>query len=149
MSQSHHGIQSYVFVGVQFICLGWMFATGPWVAKTPELFLIEMLGGVLGMWALWTMKPRHLSALPEIKPQSPLQTGGPYRWIRHPMYTAVLLFTLALVVEEFSPLRWMVWCILVVDLYLKLQYEEKLLMKAFPDYRYYQAHSHKLIPWIV
>jgi len=105
VSQSNHRIQSYVFVGVQFICLGWIFATGPWVAKTPVLFLIEMLGGFLGVWALVTMKLRHLSALPEIKVRSPLQTGGPYRWIRHPMYTAVLLLTLALVIEECSFLR--------------------------------------------
>lgn len=149
MSQSRHRIQSYIFVGVQFICLGWIFATGPWVAETLMLVLMESLGGFLGVWALWTMKLRHLSALPEIKPQSPLQTGGPYRWIRHPMYTALLLLTLALVIEEFSLWRGLVWCILVCDLFLKLQFEEVLLMKAFPDYQEYQARSHKLIPWIV
>lgn len=149
MSQSRHRIQSYIFVGVQFICLAVIFITGPWLAKTPVLLLIEMLGGLLGLWALVTMKLRHLSALPEIKSNSPLQTGGPYRWIRHPMYTALLLLTLPLIFEEFSPLRGVVWGVLLVDLFLKLQYEEQLLMKAFPEYREYQTRSHKLIPWIV
>lgn len=147
--QSHHRVQSYAFVGIQFVCLGLIFITGPWFAKTPVLFLMEMFGGFLGVWALLTMKLRHLSALPEVKSNSPLQTGGPYRWIRHPMYTALLVLTLALVIEEFSPVRGVVWCVLVVDLYVKLQYEEVLLMKAFPDYRDYQTRSHKLIPWIV
>ncbi len=149
MSQFSHRVLSYAFVGIQFVCLGLIVFTGPWLAKTPVLFLMEMCGGFLGVWALLTMKLRHLSALPEVKPKSPLQTEGPYRWIRHPMYTALLLLTLALVIEEFSPLRGVVWCVLVVDLYLKLQYEEGLLLKAFPDYRDYQTRTHKLIPWIV
>lgn len=149
MSQNNHQIQSYIFVTVQFVCLGLIVATGPWLAKTPGFFLMEMFGCFLGVWALLTMKVRHLSALPEIKSNSPLQTGGPYRWVRHPMYSALLVLTLALVLEEFSYLRGGVWGVLLIDLLLKLQYEEVLLRQTFPEYEEYQTHTHKLIPWVL
>jgi len=149
VSQSNHRVQSYVFVGGQFVCLALILATGPWLTKTPGLLFLELCGGFLGMWAIWTMKLRNLSALPDIKPHSPLQTGGPYRWIRHPMYTAVLLLMLALVCEEFSYWRGLIWVVLLVDLFLKLRYEEVLLVKNFPEYAEYQTRTHQLIPWIM
>ncbi len=149
MSQSTLRIKSYVFVGVQFVCLGLILATGPWLATTPALFLVEMLGGLLGVWAVSTMKLRHLSALPDIKSNTPLQTAGPYRWIRHPMYAALLLVTLALVCDAFSYWRGLIWIALLVDLVLKLHYEEQLLATTFPEYRDYQTRTHKLIPWVL
>ncbi len=148
-NRPNNRIQSYTFVGVQFVCLGLILATGPWLAKTPGLFLVELLGGILGVWALWTIKLRNLSALPDIKSNSPLQTGGPYQWIRHPMYTALLLLMLALVCEEFTYWRGLMWVVLLVDLFLKLRYEEVLLVKNFPEYAEYQQRTHKLIPWIM
>lgn len=147
-NRPNNRIQSYTFVGVQLVCLGLILATGPWLAKTPGLFLVELFGGILGVWALWTIKLRNLSALPDIKSNSPLQTGGPYQWIRHPMYTALLLLMLALVCEEFTYWRGLMWVVLLVDLFLKLRYEEVLLVKNFPEYAEYKTRTHKLIPWI-
>ncbi len=110
---------------------------------------MEILGGLLGIWALGTMKLKNLSALPEVKPESVLLTTGPYRWIRHPMYTALLLVTLAVVLDAFSIGRGCVWLVLVIDLFLKLQFEETLLMQAFPEYRTYQRQTYRLIPWLL
>ena len=148
-NRPNNRIQSYTFVGVQFVCLSLILTTGPWLAKTPGFLFLELFGGFLGVWAIWTMKLRNLSALPDIKSHSPLQTGGPYRWIRHPMYTALLLLMLALVCEEFSYWRGLMWGVLLVDLFLKLRYEEVLLAKNFPEYAEYQQRTHKLIPWIM
>ena len=143
-----HAGRSYAYVGVQFVCLVLIIMTGPWLATSPEFFALEMLGIFFGFWALLTMKLRNLSALPEIKPSSPLQTGGPYQWIRHPMYSSLLLVMLVLVLEEFTYLRVAVWLVLYLDLVLKLQYEEQLLVNRFPEYRGYQSKTSKLIPWI-
>ena len=148
MNHSKYQLQSYIFVGVQFICLGLLMVTGPWLVTTPGLVLLEMSGVLLGVWAVLTMNLRHLSAFPEVKANSPLQSGGPYRWIRHPMYLALLMVTLALVWEKFSYVRGGVWMVLFIDLVLKLQYEEQLLKNTFPDFQDYQTRTNKLIPWI-
>ncbi len=63
--------------------------------------------------------------------------------------TALLLLMLALVFEEFSYWRGLMWVVLLVDLFLKLRYEEVLLVKNFPKYAEYQKRTHKLIPWIM
>jgi len=143
-----HTFRSYAYVGVQFVCLVFIITTGPWLATSPELLALEISGIFFGFWALLTMKLRNLSVLPTIKPNCSLQTGGPYLWIRHPMYSALLLVMLALVLEEFTYWRGVVWLILSLDLVLKLQYEEELLANEFPEYRGYQSKTSKLIPWI-
>ena len=148
MRSTIHAFRSYAYVGVQFVCLALIIMTGPWLATSPEFFVLELLGIFCGFWALLTMKLRNLSALPEIKPNSSLQTGGPYQWIRHPMYSALLLVMLVLVLEEFTYWRGVVWLVLSLDLVLKLQYEEELLANEFPEYRGYQSKTSKLIPWI-
>ena len=148
MRSTIHAFRSYVYVGIQFVCLALLITTGPWIAASMEFLVLEMLGIFFGFWALLTMKLRNLSVLPEIKPNSFLQTGGPYRWVRHPMYSALLLVMLVLVLEEFAYWRGLVWLILSLDLFLKLQYEEELLVKKFFEYRVYQSKTSKLIPWI-
>ena len=127
MRSTIHAFRSYVYVGIQFVCLALLITTGPWIAASMEFLVLEMLGIFFGFWALLTMKLRNLSVLPEIKPNSFLQTGGPYRWVRHPMYSALLLVMLALVLEEFTYWRGVVWLALSLDLILKLQYEDCLL----------------------
>ena len=141
-------VKSYIYVGIQFLCLGFIISSGPWVARAPIFFLLEMCGGLLGVWALFTMKLRNLSALPEVKFGSTLKTEGSYQWIRHPMYLALLLVMLALVCEYFTYWRGLIWLVLFIDLLLKLHYEEQLLLEAFSEYRNYQMRTHKLIPWI-
>ena len=143
-----HAFRSYVYVGIQFVCLALLIATGPWIASSLEFLVLEMLGIFFGFWALLTMKLRNLSVLPTIQPNRSLQTGGPYQWIRHPMYSALLLVMLVLVLEGFTYWRGAVWLALSLDLVLKLQYEEELLVNRFPEYRGYQSKTSKLIPWI-
>ena len=73
-------------------------------------------------------------------------TTGPYRLIRHPMYLALLVTTLPLVLEDFTLIRFGVWMILLIDLVLKLNYEEKLLVAQLVGYDRYTRNSYRLIP---
>ena len=141
-------INSYVLVGVQFACIGVILVSGPWVAGHEWFFILELSGILLGIWAAATMKVRNVNVFPEVKSGSHLVTGGPYRWIRHPMYTALLMVMLALVCESFSYWRGFCWLLLSVNLVAKLFYEETFLREAFDDYEGYQLRTWRLIPWI-
>jgi len=144
-----HSFQSYLFVIIQLLCLGGIVITGPVFASCAINVGLESLGFALGLWALGTMTVRNLNILPDIRAGSRLVTHGPYRYIRHPMYSALLLVTLALILDAFSAGRLILWIILVSDLWAKLIYEEQLLIQHFGEYKDYQKRTKRLIPFLL
>lgn len=146
---TRHSFRSYLLVLIQLLCLGGMVITGPVFASRAIYVGLELLGIALGIWALVTMTVRNLTILPDIRAGSPLVTHGPYRYIRHPMYTALGLLTLALLLDAFSMERLIIWGILVGDLWIKLNYEEQLLIRHFREYKDYQRQTKRLIPFIL
>lgn len=144
-----HSFQSYLFVIIQLLCVGGIVITGPIWASSMITVGLELLGFALGLWALGTMTFRNLNILPEIRQGSRLVTHGPYEYIRHPMYSALLLVTLALIVDTFSTPRLILWIILVSDLWFKLMYEERLLARRFGEYKDYQQRTKRIIPFLL
>lgn len=145
---SIHSFQSYLLVTIQLLCLGGIVLTGPVLASRTIYCGLELMGIALGVWALVTMTVRNLNILPDIRTGSRLVTHGPYQFIRHPMYSSLLLITLALILDAFSWERFVLWLILVADLWVKLNYEEKLLSRHFEEYKDYQERTTRLIPFL-
>lgn len=137
-----------MLVAVQFACIAVIVASGPWIARTPVMLVLEITGMIPGCWAIVTMFPGRFNIRPDVRPGAGLVTRGPYRLIRHPMYTTVLVVMLALVLDEPHSLRLCAWGILLVDLLLKLGYEEKLLRAAYSEYEAYRRRTWRLLPWI-
>lgn len=64
------------------------------------------------------------------------------------MYTSVLVITLAWAVEHPLPFRMALWVGLVVTLWVKLGYEEQLLLARFPLYEEYRMRTKRVIPFL-
>ena len=141
-------ILPYVFVLVQFLCLGLIAITGPLIASNPVLLAAELLGILLGLWAVLVMRIGNFNVTPTVLAGAKLVERGPYRFIRHPMYTALLLVTLPLVLDHFSMLRLSIWLVLLADLVLKLRHEEQLLASEVEGYSGYMSGTKKLLPLI-
>lgn len=103
-------------------------------------------GMALGLWAVLAMGLRQVRIMPEPGANLPLVRRGPYRWIRHPMYTAVTLGGLGWLLCNFSWSRLACWLALLPVLILKAAREERLLAARHPDYQVYQATSWRFIP---
>jgi protein-S-isoprenylcysteine O-methyltransferase Ste14 len=104
-------------------------------------------GTALGLWAVITMK-FNVSVFPDIKKGQKLFLNGPYKLVRHPMYLAVLMVTLAWVLNRFNLIPIVLWLILLFDLFIKINYEEDKLIKHFPQYKDYKKKVRTLIPFI-
>ncbi len=89
------------------------------------------------------------SGIIETDKEQKVITTGPYRIVRHPMYTGGLLLLL------FTPLAlgsyWaLIFALLLfVIIVIRLRYEEKFLMKNLSGYKEYcEKTRHRLIPFI-
>jgi protein-S-isoprenylcysteine O-methyltransferase Ste14 len=135
-------------VAVQFACIAFFIIyCGP-LAKSLFTLLVQGAAVLLAIFSLLAMGTRSFSIFPSPKQGAPLVIKGPYRFIRHPLYTSVLLFCLALLVHCISLLTAGIFLLLLLNLLYKLHYEETLLLQQFPAYYNYRKTTQKLIPFI-
>ncbi|MBN1182535.1 MAG: isoprenylcysteine carboxylmethyltransferase family protein [Bacteroidales bacterium] len=137
-----------ILVTVQLFCLLCLFITGPLLANDILAFILEIFSIFLGLWAIYVMRLSRLNIFPHLRNGAILITKGPYKLIRHPMYAAVILFGLSLIIELYSTERLAVVLILFFTLILKIEFEEKILIKELPGYQEYRSKTYKLIPFI-
>lgn len=143
-----HSWLSLGLVATQFLLIALMMVAGPLLPTHWSVQGLMVLGGVIALWAFLAMGLGNIRAFPEIPQHGRLVVHGPYRWVRHPMYTSVLVITLAWMVDHPLPFRVALWVGLVVTLWIKLRYEEQLLLARFHSYEEYRRQTKRLIPFL-
>jgi protein-S-isoprenylcysteine O-methyltransferase Ste14 len=79
-----------------------------------------------------------------------LITTGLYHYVRHPIYTGVLLMILATALSVGTLSAGIGFVIIVLGLWFKLRAEEEILTKHFPkEYLAYKDRTKALIPYVV
>jgi protein-S-isoprenylcysteine O-methyltransferase Ste14 len=137
-----------LLVTLQFGGIFYFFISGVSFPKNWIVAIIELDAILLGLWAMISMNSKTISVLPDAREEASLTQKGPYKLIRHPMYTAVLELLLALLVNDFSWIRFVVLCLVLTVLLYKISIEEKILSSKYPDYPEYIKTTKKLIPFI-
>jgi protein-S-isoprenylcysteine O-methyltransferase Ste14 len=108
---------------------------------------IACLGMAAIISAMLTLK-RNLTAFPSPKQNARLVTKGLYKYIRHPIYTGILMFTLGYGLYSENTLRLLICAVLFLLFFLKAKYEEGLLITKFPEYEGYKTKSKMFFPGI-
>lgn len=139
---------AWSMVILQFTMLGLLIFTGPVMPNNWWVVLMMVLGGLLGLWAIYTIRLGNLSISPYVREGGTMVAKGPYRFIRHPMYTGLILIAWALVVNYYTSTRLLFALILTTALVIKLHLEEMYLKKSFQPYSEYTTKTKKLIPFI-
>jgi protein-S-isoprenylcysteine O-methyltransferase Ste14 len=112
--------------------------TGAW--------LLAAAGGVVGLWALACNRPGNFNIRPTPRAGGRLVQHGPYRWIRHPMYTAVLLCGLSCAWAIVSLWGWLGAAALAAVLIAKATMEERWMLLEHPGYAAYRACTWRFVP---
>ncbi len=105
-----------------------------------------VLGTALAIWARVHLG-RNWSAAPALKEGHELITSGPYRKVRHPIYTGIIISALG--TGLIIPL-WIILFIIVSAMFIwRIKIEEKIMTNQFPNqYPEYKKQSWALIPYI-
>ena len=140
-------LRSYVLVFIQLACIIFIILTGDILPSEIFLLIPGIVFVIISFLSMAEMKFRF-NIVPELLENSSLVTSGPFKYVRHPIYTSIIFMILILVINDFTFLRFGVWIILVIVLNIKLNSEEKILAREFPDYIVYKSKSKKLIPFI-
>ncbi len=138
-------------VALQFgllACIGWRAWNAPLSAEILSLGLLAGSAG-LGFWTLAVNRPGNFNIRPAPRDGGVLVTSGPYRWIRHPMYTAVLLAAAGAAVVPRQPLDAVLCLALLGVLGAKAVIEERALRARFPGYGDYMRQTTRFLPWLV
>ena len=139
---------SLTLVGIQFLCLGSLLFLGPLFPANPLLQILAFSMVALGGWAFLSMNRQTFRVFPEPGEDGQLVVHGPYQYIRHPMYTAVLGYGFSITADSFTLVKFVILMILTGDLVAKLNYEERLLEERFSTYHAYAERTARLVPFI-
>ena len=101
------------------------------------------------IWARFTLG-RNWSGVVTLKGGHELITSGPYALVRHPIYTGLLTMFVATVIVLGHFAGIIAVPFVFVSFWLKLRYEEKLMLQQFPvEYAAYQQRVKRLIPFVL
>ena len=140
-----------------------LLGPGEWFGRSPlrEQFVphttivysiglaLAILGAALAIFSR-VMLGRNWSATVQLKQDHELITSGPYRLVRHPIYTGLLALFLgnAVMVGDWRGL--LAVALVFVSFWRKYRLEELWLAEHFGEtYRLYQARTRALIPAVL
>jgi protein-S-isoprenylcysteine O-methyltransferase Ste14 len=112
-------------------------------------FALTVLGLGFTGWARVVLG-RNWSAVVQLKQDHELIVRGPYAFVRHPIYTGLLLAYVGtgLGIGEWRTLVGTV--MLAAAFWRKLRLEERWLTELFGDrYRHYMQRVKALVPWVI
>ncbi len=109
---------------------------------------LGVVGLLLLFWTHWTLGKHWTPAL-QLRAEHSLVTTGPYRWVRHPMYTSLIVFFAGVALLSGHLLVQIPAVVFVLFFVTRIPSEELMLQHRFGDeYVTYAQRSSALVPFV-
>jgi protein-S-isoprenylcysteine O-methyltransferase Ste14 len=116
-------------------------------SASPLVIGLQVAAAALMAWARVTFGRRSFHAAADTTAGG-LVTSGPYRYLRNPIYTSLLLFCFAGAGAHLS--RWSALLALAVlaGALARIVAEERFLRIRYPEYAEYAARTKRMVPYV-
>ena len=122
----------------------------PQVAPTAwAAAVLCVIGLAFAVWARVTLG-RNWSGVVTLKEGHELVERGPYRFVRHPIYTGILTMFFATALAQGHLAGFVGTLLMFASFWIKLRDEEKLMLQQFPErYADYRRRAKCIIPFVL
>jgi protein-S-isoprenylcysteine O-methyltransferase Ste14 len=125
-----------------------LFFTGSLFGASPISITIQVAAGLLMVWARVTFGARSFHAAANAT-EGGLVTSGPYRYLRHPIYVAILYFVWAGIGAHLSVGNALLGVGASGMLALRMYCEEIFLRRAYREYSEYEQRTARVVPFVL
>jgi protein-S-isoprenylcysteine O-methyltransferase Ste14 len=143
---------AWTFVGVQLVLIVVIVVlpAGDAWSLPPSVDLLARLVEAIGLAVLaigLINLGRSLTPLPTPVPDGRLQSGGLYRWVRHPIYSGIIALAVGSAARSGNPWTAVAAAALTGWFMSKARWEEQRLRARYPDYASYAARTPRFVPF--
>jgi protein-S-isoprenylcysteine O-methyltransferase Ste14 len=138
---------SKLFFPIFVATMLYLLISGNLLSSSPLVIAVQILALALGLWARRTFQSRQFSTGAETK-EGQLLMAGPYQFIRHPIYSTVLVLVWSSVLGHPSLTTLIVSVLMTVVTIIRVLTEEQFLRERYPDYPEYSRKTRRMIPFL-
>jgi protein-S-isoprenylcysteine O-methyltransferase Ste14 len=124
-----------------------LFYTHSLFSASPVVIAVQVAAAVLLLWARVTFGLRSFHATANTTAGG-LVTSGPYRYIRNPIYTSVVIFSVAGAVAHLSWSSVVLALLVLAGALARILAEERFLRIRYPEYAEYSARTKRMVPHV-
>jgi protein-S-isoprenylcysteine O-methyltransferase Ste14 len=135
--------QVVLLVGLVLLPGGDDWPTPPWLRLVAQAMVVA---GFVVLVVASLRLGRALTPTPVPVERGELQTSGLYRFVRHPIYSGVLLIVVGITLRSASVPTLIVGVVTVVFFSRKARWEEARLAERYPGYADYAARTPRFVP---
>jgi protein-S-isoprenylcysteine O-methyltransferase Ste14 len=123
-------------------------ATHSLFSTSPLVILIQLGAVALSAWARLSFSKGTFRVVAD--PSGPsIIRRGPYRFIRHPMYSAALIFVWTAILAHLSLMNTIIGLAVTSVVVARVVAEERLLRARYPEYVSYSRSTKALLPFVL
>lgn len=143
-------LKDKVLVSIQFVLFGCYAIDFDWSLGFSLFFkfiglAVAIIGLIISLLAVLQLN-KNLSPFPTPKEKAVLLENGLYKFVRHPIYSGLLLLFYGYGIYVDSIYKLLISSLLLVLFYFKTNYEERLLEIKFQDYSLYKLKVGRFFP---
>ncbi len=142
-------MSSRVLVGIQFLSIFIIMIPKSSIMINHYWWVLPLVATFTALWIFGHNRLGNFNVVPEIRENAKLIVTGPYRYVRHPMYSSLILFMLGVVLWHFNVVNVFFLSIMIGAVALKAFKEETLWSNHHKDYLEYKKTTKMIIPFIL